>query len=110
MCSEFLMVATRILLLGLLWLLLGLALAPADAADDPLPSWNDGTTKQSIVDFITRVTLEGGPDYVKPDDRVATFDNDGTLWVEQPMYTQFMFAIDRVKATANEHPEWKDKE
>jgi phosphoserine phosphatase len=104
------MVAIRILLLVLVWLLLGPAWVPAYAADDPLPSWNDGATKQSIIDFVTRVTLEGGPDYVAPQDRVATFDNDGTLWVEQPMYTQFMFAIDRVKATANQHPEWKDKE
>jgi phosphoserine phosphatase len=80
------------------------------AADDPLPSWNDGPTKQAIMDFVGKVTKEGGPDFVAPEDRIATFDNDGTLWVEQPMYTQFMFAIDRVKATANEHPEWKDKE
>jgi phosphoglycolate phosphatase-like HAD superfamily hydrolase len=80
------------------------------AADDPLPSWNDGPTKQAIVDFVTRVTKEGGPDYVAPPERVATFDNDGTLWVEQPMYTQFVFAIDEVKAQANQHPEWKDKE
>jgi phosphoserine phosphatase len=77
---------------------------------DPLPSWNEGNTKQSIFDFVTRVTEEGGPDFVAPEDRIATFDNDGTLWVEQPMYTQFMFAIDRVKAEANQHPEWKDQE
>jgi phosphoglycolate phosphatase-like HAD superfamily hydrolase len=80
------------------------------AADDPLPSWNDGPTKQSILDFVTRVTKEGGPDYVAPKDRLATIDNDGTLWVEQPIYTQFAFAIDEVKAQANQHPEWKDKE
>jgi phosphoglycolate phosphatase-like HAD superfamily hydrolase len=78
----------------------------ARAETDPLPSWNDGATKQSIVDFVTKVTKEDGPDYVKPEDRVATFDNDGTLWVEQPIYTQFAFAIDRVKATANQRPEW----
>jgi len=89
---------------------LALGLASKAGAADPLPSWNEGPTKQSIVDFVTRVTKEGGPDYVAPEDRVATFDNDGTLWVEQPIYTQFMFAIDRVKATSNEHPEWKDKE
>lgn len=82
----------------------------ACAESDPLPSWNEGQAKQSIVDFVTRVTKEGGPDYVAPEDRIATFDNDGTLWVEQPIYTQFMFAIDRVKAMSNEHPEWKDKE
>ena len=67
------------------------------AQSDQLPSWNDGPTKQSIVDFVTRVTKEGGPDYVAPEDRVATFDNDGTLWVEQPMYNQFVFAVDEGK-------------
>jgi phosphoglycolate phosphatase-like HAD superfamily hydrolase len=80
------------------------------AETDPLPSWNDGAAKQSIIDFVTRVTKEGGPDYVEPKDRVATFDNDGTLWVEQPIYTQFAFAIDEVKRQANQHPEWRDKE
>ena len=86
---------------------------PAQAqaqSPDPLPSWNEGPTKQSIVDFVTRVTTEGGPDYVAPQDRIATFDNDGTLWVEQPLYTQFVFAIDQVKAMADKHPEWKTKE
>jgi phosphoglycolate phosphatase-like HAD superfamily hydrolase len=80
------------------------------AADDPLSSWNDGATKQSIIDFVTKVTKEGGPDFVKPEDRIATIDNDGTLWVEQPIYTQSAFAIDRVKATANQHPEWTTTE
>ena len=80
--------------------------APAAPAD-PLPSWNDGTTKQSIIDFVAAVTKEGGPDYVKPAERIATFDNDGTLRIEQPLYAQFAFAIDRVKATPNQHPEWK---
>jgi phosphoglycolate phosphatase-like HAD superfamily hydrolase len=80
------------------------------AADDPLPSWNDGPTKQSIVNFVMAVTKEGGPDYVKPEERVATFDNDGTLWIEMPMYNQFVFAVDEVKSQANQHPEWKDKE
>jgi phosphoglycolate phosphatase-like HAD superfamily hydrolase len=84
--------------------------ADARAADDPLPSWNDGPTKQSIIDFVTRVTKDGGPDYVAPPERVATFDNDGTLWIEQPMYNQFVFALDEVKKQANQHPEWKDKE
>ena len=78
--------------------------------DDPLPSWNDGPTKQSILDFVAAVTKEGGPDYVAPAERIATFDNDGTLWIEQPIYTQFAFAIDRVKATSNQHPEWKTQE
>jgi phosphoglycolate phosphatase-like HAD superfamily hydrolase len=80
------------------------------AADDPLPSWNDGPTKKSIIDFVARVTKEGGPDYVAPPERVATFDNDGTLWIEMPMYNQFVFAVDEVKKQANQHPEWKDKE
>ena len=80
------------------------------AAHDPLPSWNDGPAKQSIIDYVTRVTKGGGPDYVEPKDRLATFDNDGTLWVEQPMYTQFVFAIDEVKAQVNKHPEWKTTE
>jgi phosphoglycolate phosphatase-like HAD superfamily hydrolase len=104
------MTTSRGFLLGLV-LLLGFA-APLLAAPgaDPLPSWNDGPTKQSIVDFVTRVTKEGGPDYVKPEERVATFDNDGTLWVEQPIYNQFAFAIDEVKRQANKHPEWKEKE
>jgi phosphoglycolate phosphatase-like HAD superfamily hydrolase len=85
------------------------ARAAADATD-PLPSWNEGATKQSIIDYVTRVTKQGGPDYVAPKDRLATIDNDGTLWVEKPMYTQFVFAVDEVKRQANQHPEWKSKE
>ena len=79
-------------------------------ASDPLPSWNEGNAKQAILGFVTAVTREGSPDFVPPPERIATFDNDGTLWVEQPMYTQLAFAIDRVKALAPLHPEWKDKE
>src|SRR4030095_10371789 len=79
---------------------------PVQAAD-ALPSWNDGPTKAAIVDFVTRVTTEGGPDFVPVDDRIATFDNEGTLWSEQPMYFQLAFAIDRVKTLAPQHPEWK---
>jgi phosphoserine phosphatase len=79
-------------------------------AQDPLPSWNDGAAKRSIMEFVAKVTKEGGPDFVTPAQRIATFDNDGTLWAEQPMYFQFLFALDRVKALAPEHPEWKDKE
>jgi phosphoglycolate phosphatase-like HAD superfamily hydrolase len=79
-------------------------------AADALPSWNDGPTKKSIVEFVEKVTKKGSPEYVAPEDRVATFDNDGTLWAEQPLYFQFLFALDRVKALAPEHPEWKDKE
>ena len=71
--------------------------ALAQAQRDPLPSWNDGATKASILDFVARVTTQGGPDFVPVDQRIATFDNDGTLWVEQPMYVQLAFALDRVK-------------
>src|SRR5947209_7497038 len=63
---------------------------------EALPSWNDGATKQSIVDFVSRVSSQGGPDFVPVDHRIATFDNDGTLWVEQPMYVQLAFILDRV--------------
>lgn len=80
------------------------------AQSDVLPSWNEGSSKQAIVDFVTAVTSEGGPDYVAPDDRVATFDNDGTLWGEQPMYVQLAFALDRLKALSSQHPEWKERE
>ncbi len=81
------------------------------AADqDPLPSWNEGATKKAIVDFVAAVSTSGSTDYVSPENRIATFDNDGTLWPEQPMYTQLAFALDRVKAMAPLRPEWKDKQ
>jgi hypothetical protein len=86
------------------------ARAQPAAATDPLPSWNGGATKQSIVDFVTAVTREGSPDFVPVPQRIATFDNDGTLWTEHPMYVQLVFALDRVKAMAPLHPEWKDKQ
>src|SRR5207249_10032898 len=79
-------------------------------AADPLPSWNEGAVKQSIVEFVAKVSKEGSPDFVPPAERIATFDNDGTLWCEQPMYFQLLFALDRVKALAPQHPEWKTKE
>jgi phosphoserine phosphatase len=82
----------------------------AAAQTDPLPSWNDGPTKQAIVAFVTDVTREGSPDFVPPPARVATFDNDGTLWIEQPIYVQFAYALDRVKELAPQNPEWKDKQ
>ena len=82
----------------------------ARAAGDALPSWNDGPAKAAIVDFVARVTTEGGPDFVPAAERIATFDNDGTLWSEQPLYFQFIFMIDRVKALAPEHPEWQTEE
>jgi phosphoglycolate phosphatase-like HAD superfamily hydrolase len=79
-------------------------------AREALASWNDGPTRQAIVDFVARVTTTGGPDYVKPEERIAVFDNDGTLWTEQPAYTQLLFALDRVKALAPQHPEWRRKQ
>jgi len=80
------------------------------AQADPLPSWNEGPAKAAIVDFVAKVTTAGGPDFVAPAERIATFDNDGTLWTEQPVYFQVAFAIDRVKALAPQHPEWKTLE
>src|ERR1700733_12112227 len=77
---------------------------------DPLASWNEGATKKSILDFVARVTQVGGVDYVAPEERIATFDNDGTLWSEQPYYFQVAFALDRVKAMAPQHPEWQEKD
>jgi hypothetical protein len=77
------------------------------AQTDPLPSWNDTSTKKAIVAFVEKVTKEGSSDFVPVDQRIATFDNDGTLWVEQPMYTQLAFTLDRVKQLAPKHPAWK---
>jgi phosphoglycolate phosphatase-like HAD superfamily hydrolase len=82
----------------------------AALAADPLPSWNDTAPKKAIVAFIEQVTREGSPDFVPVTERIATFDNDGTLWAEQPIYFQFLFAIDRVKVLAPQHPEWKTQE
>ena len=79
-------------------------------AADPLPSWNEGKAKQSVIAFVEKVTKAGSPDFVPVPERIATFDNDGTLWSEQPMPVQFYFAVDRVKAMAPQHPEWKTKE
>ena len=77
---------------------------------DPLPSWNDGKAKQAIFDFVVRVTDTASPDFVPEAERIATFDNDGNLWAEKPVYFQLLFAIDRVKATASEHPEWASQQ
>lgn len=77
------------------------------AQSDPLPSWNDTAPKKAITAFVERTTKEGSPDFVPVNDRIATFDNDGTLWVEQPMYVQLAFVFDRVRELAPEHPEWK---
>jgi phosphoglycolate phosphatase-like HAD superfamily hydrolase len=87
------------------WALVVLARSAAGQA--PLPSWNDGPAKQAIVAFVGRVTTPGSPDFVPPAERIATFDNDGTLWSEEPIYVQLAFALDRVRALAPRHPEWK---
>lgn len=96
----------------LAWTLLvnGAIVATAAASSDPLPSWNDGAPKNAIHQFVERVTNESSPHYVAESERIAVFDNDGTLWAEQPMYFQLAFAIDRVKALASQHPEWSEKE
>src|ERR1700677_4840394 len=83
------------------------AVRVASAQSDPLPSWNDGAAKTSIVDFVARVTTSGRPEFVPAAERIATFDNDGTLWTEQPVYFQVAFAFDRIRALAPQHPEWR---
>lgn len=90
-----------------------LALVAAGAAiaqPDPLPSWNDGAAKARVVGFVQAVSDEAGKDFVPPSDRIAVFDNDGTLWSEQPAYFQLLFALDRVRTLAPKHPEWKTKQ
>jgi phosphoglycolate phosphatase-like HAD superfamily hydrolase len=98
----------RVMMAGLL--LMAALTGVAVAQTDPLQSWNDGATKKAIVDFVARVTTQGSTEFVPVAERVATFDNDGTLWCEQPMYFQLAFAMDRVRALAPKHPEWKGKE
>jgi hypothetical protein len=87
-----------------------LAAVAAAAPSDPLPSWNDGPTKQAIVEFVQKITDTASRQFVPPAERIATFDNDGTLWPSHPMYTQLAFALDRIKALAPKHPEWKTKQ
>lgn len=94
---------SSLLVVGLL--MVGMAL-PLRAAD-PLPSWNEGATKQAVVSFVDKATTDGSPDFVPVAERIAVFDNDGTLWCEQPMYVQLAFALDRVKSLAEKHAEWK---
>src|SRR5689334_7479297 len=109
MHALFKLIARRIIVVGCLFVV-PLGISPAALGQtDPLPSWNDGAPKQAIMDLVARVTKEGGPDFVPLPDRIATFDNDGTLWCEQPFYVQMAFAFDRVKAMAPQHPEWKTK-
>jgi phosphoglycolate phosphatase-like HAD superfamily hydrolase len=97
--------------LGFTLVFVGVAsLGTLSRAEDPLPSWNPGETKDAIVEFVTRVTTPGSASFVPESERTATFDNDGTLWAEQPLYFQLLFALDRVKTLAPEHPEWKTTE
>ena len=91
-------------------LLVLFALTTTAFAADPLPSWNETATKQAILAFVGKVTTPGTPDFVPAEERIATFDNDGTLWAEQPMYFEFLFAFDRVRALAPQHPEWATTE
>jgi len=93
--------------------LTGCADRPDDSSTEVIPaatlqSWNEDAAKQTIVDFVARVTDPASPDFVAPAERIAVFDNDGTLWSEQPLYFQLLFALDRVKAMAEDHPEWRD--
>ena len=98
----------------LVFAMMQVACVPAQRQGTPsandLTSWNDGASKQAVIDFVARVTTVGGTDYVPPAERIATFDNDGTLWAEQPLYFQLIFAMERVKALAPEHPEWRKKQ
>jgi phosphoglycolate phosphatase-like HAD superfamily hydrolase len=96
--------------IALVWCFTLLFVTRTSAQTDPLPSWNDGSARQAIVDFVKKTTTQGTSSFVPSEDRVATFDNDGTLWPSHPVYTQLAFALDRVKALAPEHPEWKTKQ
>lgn len=96
------------LVLIMILLLIGCVKQERQPAAVVLPSWNDGSSKKAITDFVSRVSDKASSDYVAPADRIAVFDNDGTLWSERPIYFQLYFAIDRIKALAPEHPEWKD--
>jgi len=91
-------------------LVIGLGIFAGAVLADPLPSWNEGPTKQAIVEFVRGVANKSSPQYVPPQQRIATFDNDGTLWSEQPIYFQGFFTIDRVKVLAPQHPEWKERQ
>src|SRR5690349_16770736 len=108
-CQKGITTMTRTRLL-MLTILVALTLALTAHAADLLPSWNDGAAKQSIVAFVQAVTTEGGVQFVPPAERIAVFDNDGTLWAEQPFYFQLAFVFDRVKALAPQHPEWQEKQ
>jgi phosphoserine phosphatase len=105
------MTAVRSVVVACLLVAVACAASPSTVQGaDPLPSWNDGAAKKSILQFVATVTTHGSKDSVPPAERIAVFDNDGTLWCEQPMYVQLAFALDRVKSLAAKHPEWKDKQ
>jgi len=94
----------------LLSLLITFTLLSTAHASDPLPSWNDGASKQALVAFVSQVTREGSDDFVPAPERIATFDNDGTLWSEQPIYFQLIYVVERIKELVPQHPEWKEQE
>ena len=94
----------------LLLALISMVILSPVQAKDALPSWNDGQAKQAIISFVQKVTRKGGPDFVSPAERIAVFDNDGTLWPEQPCYFQGLFIVDRVHELASQHPDWKDRQ
>ena len=94
----------------LLLALISMVILSPVQAKDALPSWNDGQAKQAIISFVQKVTRKGGPDFVSPAERIAVFDNDGTLWPEQPFYFQGLFIVDRVHELASQHPDWKEKQ
>src|SRR6516162_6192620 len=104
------MVRARSLRVALIALVLGGAAASTALAADPLPSWNDGAARRAIVAFVETATAARGAERVPPEDRIAVFDQDGTLWVEHPLYAQAMFALDRVRALALRHPAWKKQQ
>lgn len=93
-----------------IFVLVSVSFTSAVYAEDPLPSWNDAASKQSIVTFVESVTDSGKESFVKPEERIAVFDNDGTLWAEQPVYFQLAFVVDRIKELAPAHPEWKTEQ
>jgi phosphoglycolate phosphatase-like HAD superfamily hydrolase len=103
-------VSKRLSTLAAVMLCAALLAVHANAQTSPLPSWNDGSAKQAIVSFVNKATDKSGPNYVEPEDRIATFDQDGTLWVEHPLYAQAMFALARLHELASQHPEWKQHE
>ena len=106
---DYFLICRRVAVFVLL-LIVTLGAAHPAAAGAPLPSWNEGATKKSIMEFVNRVTRPGSPEFVAPEERIAVFDNDGTLWSEKPVYVQFVFAVDRVKALAPGRPAWKTEQ